>query len=125
MFLIFKTHQIFGFVVSLLFLILIIEMVRRRKLLEGYSLLWIFTGLILVVISLWEKLWIKIASLLGIVYAPFSLLIFFSLFLIIVCLDFSMKISKSSQQIKGLIQKVALLENKVEKCQKKSSKSKK
>jgi len=119
-----NTHQIIGLIFSFLLLIFVIEMVRRRKLLEGYSLLWIFTSVILIIISFWQNLWEKIALLLGIVYGPLILLIFVSLFLVIICLDFSIKISKLTQQVRSLIQKIAILEKEIEENVKKNKKHK-
>src|SRR3972149_117114 len=62
--------QIFGLLGGILLLILVLELVRRKKLLEGYSLIWILVCLGLVVVSLWKSLWVKIAGYLGIFYPP-------------------------------------------------------
>ena len=61
---------------SILFLVFVIELVRKNKLLEKYSLLWIFFGLILFVMSITPLFIEKIAGFLGILYAP-SVLFFF------------------------------------------------
>jgi multisubunit Na+/H+ antiporter MnhB subunit len=39
---------------TFLFLILVIDLVRRRRLVERYALLWISAAVILVVLSLWS-----------------------------------------------------------------------
>lgn len=93
--------------VSIFFVIL--ELVRERKLREEYSWLWLLTGAVLVIFTLWYDLLVKITHLIGAV-APTSTLFFFGLiFLMLVCVQFSIRISKLTTQMKNLSQELAIL----------------
>jgi hypothetical protein len=97
-------------VVSLFVLVLIIDLVRKRKLREEYSVLWILTGIGIVVLASWYGLLKKITTLIGAVL-PTSTLFFFALiFLILLSLQFSVRISSLQNQMKELTQRMALLE---------------
>ena len=100
--------QIFGLLGGILLLILVLELVRRKKLLEGYSLIWILVCLGLVVVSLWKSLWVKIAGYLGIFYQPVILFLFAFSFLLLIVLDLSIKISRLTEQNRKLVQKLGL-----------------
>jgi hypothetical protein len=103
-------QKIVAITISVSILLLILELVRKRRLREEYSVLWILTGIAIVVLSLWYGLLQKITSLIG-AGLPTSTLFFFALiFLILVSLQFSVKISDLSNQVKEMAQKMALLE---------------
>jgi len=100
--------QILGMSAGFLLLILVLELVRRRKLLEGYSLIWILTCIILIVISFWKNLWERLANVLGIFYHPVVLFLFAFVFLILIVLDLSIKISKLTEENRKLAQEIGL-----------------
>jgi len=100
--------QILGIAGGAILLIFVLELVRRKKLLEGYALLWILTCVGLIVFSLWEKLWGEIAQVLGIFYAPAVIFLLIFVFLVLIVLDLTIKISKLTEQNKKLIQKIGL-----------------
>ena len=88
--------------------IYIIEMVRRRKLREEYAWIWLLTGLLIVVLSVWYDLLLYISVLLGGIF-PSALLFFFGLlFLLFISLHQSIKISKLTDEVKRLAQENAL-----------------
>jgi hypothetical protein len=95
---------------SLLFLILVFELVRKKKIREEYSLLWIFFGLVFLGVSLWRHGLDLLSRLVGIYYAPmaFMLLLMMAVFLILI--QFSVVISRLKDENKKLIQRLALLE---------------
>ncbi|MBE3094503.1 MAG: DUF2304 domain-containing protein [Actinobacteria bacterium] len=107
--------QIFGILSGIVLLLFVLELVRRKKLLEGYSLIWILACVGLIIISLWENLWFKLAKILGIIYAPLVLFIFAFFFLVLIVLDFSIKISKLTEQNKKLVQKIGIIQVKKKK----------
>jgi hypothetical protein len=90
-------------------LIVIIELIRRGRLKEKYSLLWLFAGTILLVLSLSRKLLEYVSSLVGIYYPPSFLFLLAFLFLLLITLHFSSVISGLSEKNKQLAQEVALL----------------
>jgi hypothetical protein len=94
---------------SLLVLAFVIELVRRRRLKEEYSLLWIVTGVVLLVLSAWFELLRFITDALGAI-APASTLFFFGLaFVILMLLHFSVRVSELERRVIGLAQELALL----------------
>lgn len=94
---------------SLFILGLIIELVRRRRLKEEYSLLWILTALVLLLFSLWYELLLEVTSLIGAVL-PSSTLFFFGLmFVLLMLLHFSVRVSQLERQMTALVQEIGLL----------------
>ena len=55
---------------SLTFLLLILELIRRRRLDEGYALLWLGCGLLFLGFSIWRKALDYLAGMVGIYYPP-------------------------------------------------------
>lgn len=97
-------------VVSLVMLAVVIELVRKRKLREEYSILWIVTATGLLAMAIEHNLLTLFQRAVGAV-APTSALFFGGLaFLILVSLQYSVRISKLTVRNKTLCQKLALLE---------------
>jgi hypothetical protein len=94
---------------SLIVLLMVIELVRRRRLKEEYSVLWIVTALVMLVLSVWYELLVKITSLIGAVL-PTSTLFFFGLvFVLLMLLHFSVRVSLLERRITALAQEVGLM----------------
>jgi len=100
---------------SLGLLILIFELVRRRKLREEYSWLWMLTGVVVLVLATWHNLLLFITRLLGIALPISTIFLFGVFFLILINLYFSVKISTLATQVKELVQRQAILESLMEK----------
>lgn len=90
-------------------LIVVVELIRRGKLKERYSLLWLLAGGILLVLSSSRYLLESISHLLGIFYPPSFLFLLAFLFLLLITLHFSVVISGLSEKNKKLAQEIALL----------------
>lgn len=90
-------------------LVLVVELIRRGRLKERYSLLWLFAGLVLLVLSSSRTLLEFISHLLGIYYAPSLLFLLAFLFLLLITLHFTVVISGLSEKNKRLAQELALL----------------
>jgi hypothetical protein len=99
--------------VSVLLLITVLELVRRRRLLERYALLWLFSSIVLVALAVWRGALDKIAEQLGIAYPPNALFIVAFGFVLWLLLHFSVAVSRLSDQSKLLAQRLALLEERV------------
>lgn len=107
-------QQVMVVLASVGLLVIILELVRRRKLREEYSWLWMLTGVVILVLGIWYDLLLFITHFIG-VTLPASTIFFFGLFfLILINLYFSVKISKLTDQIKKLAQRLALLAEEVE-----------
>jgi hypothetical protein len=102
--------QIVSTAVSVALLALVVELVRRRKLTEEYSFIWIAGALGLLALSIWRGIIDTVASWLGIFYPPAILLMVLILFAFVVSLYFSVVISRQREQIERLVQDVAILD---------------
>ncbi len=96
---------------------LIFELIRRRKLREEYSWLWMLTGLAVLVLSVWDELLAGLSGLIGSTNPPPTLFFFGVLFLVLICLQYAVRISVLTVQVKNLAQKVALLEDQVRRAE--------
>ncbi len=102
-----------AFVLALSMLAVVIELVRRRKLREEYALVWLGTGLALLLLA-WQHQWLSWFQNLISAKSPVSALFFGGfVFLMWLCLLFSVRLSKMSARQKSLVQKLALLEKQV------------
>lgn len=103
--------QVVSVGISFALLVLVLELVRRRRLGEELSLLWIGISLSLLVISIWRKLFIdRLALWLGIHYPPALLLLALVFVVFMATLFFSVIVSRQRQQILDLTEEVALLD---------------
>jgi hypothetical protein len=94
---------------SLAILALIIELVRRRRLKEEYSALWVLTAIVLLVLSVAPTLLVRVTRLIGAVL-PSSTLFFFGLiFVMLMLLHFSVRVSLLERRVTSLVQEVAIL----------------
>lgn len=99
-----------GLIISIGALLLVLELVRRRKLREDYSLLWLLTAISLIVLSASRPLLDKVAALLGIVtYPPAALFLVAIVFLLVILLHFSTVLSRLTRENKEIAQQMALL----------------
>lgn len=89
--------------------IIIIELVRRRKLREEYAWLWLLTGLVIVILSFWYGLLVYIGDLLGGILPSAVLFLFALLFLLLIALHQSIKISRLTDQVTQLTQELAIV----------------
>jgi len=101
--------EIAGATISGILLIIVIELVRRRKLTEEYSLLWILAAAALFGLSFSRPLLHRAAGWLGIYYPPAILLLALVGSMFAALLYFSVAISRQRQQIERLIEEVGLL----------------
>ena len=94
------------------FLLYILEMVRRRKLREEYSILWLFGSAVFLVLSLRQDWLVGLAHAVGIVYPPSFLFLVGILFILVILIHFSIAISKLHQMNKKMAQEIALMKEK-------------
>jgi hypothetical protein len=97
--------------VSFALLLVVLELIRSRRLRERYALLWLLTGVVLLVLSLWRGGLNTIAGWFGVSgYPPAILFAVGILFILLVLLHYSTVISRLSDQSTILAQRLALLE---------------
>jgi hypothetical protein len=106
--------SIVGAVAALLLLLIVLELIRGRRLKERYALLWLVTGVVLLVLSAWRDGLNTIAGWLGVeTYPPAVLFAVTTLFILLVLLHYSTVISKLTDENVELAQRIALLEERV------------
>jgi len=103
---------VLSIVVSSALLLYILEMVRRRKLREEYSILWLAGSVVILVLSLKQDWLIGIALAAGIAYPPSFLFLVGILFILLILIHFSIAISKLHMMNKKMAQEIALLKTK-------------
>jgi hypothetical protein len=101
--------QVVAVVASTSLVAIVFELLRRRRLVERYALLWLFSSLVLLALSVWTGLLEIIAKAVGIVYPPNALFMVAFTFVLILMLHFSLAISRLSGETKVLAQEIARL----------------
>lgn len=94
-------------------LLFVLEMVRRRRLLERYALIWLFCAAVLLGLAIWRDGLARLASTFGIAYAPNALFFVAFAFVLVLLLHFSAAVSRLADQSKVLAQRLALLEERL------------
>lgn len=108
----------FSIVGSILLLLVILNLVRTKKLSEKYSILWLLSVMLMLIISMWRGLLEVFARIFGIVYPP-SFLFMLAFFLgIVMALHFSIVITRLSDEQVKLSQEIALLKARLKKLEK-------
>ena len=102
--------QIVAIVASSTLVLIVFEMLRRRRLVERYALLWLGSSLVLLLLSIWTGLLKIVSDAVGIVYPPNALFVIAFGFVLVLLLHFSLAISRLSGETKVLAQKVARLD---------------
>lgn len=105
--------QILAVIGSLFFLSFIIYLVRKKRLREDYSLLWLFFGGVFLVLSVWRESLEYISKTIGVAYAPAAIFIILIMSLFMIMIQFSIIISKQANQISTLAQEISFLKLKV------------
>ena len=90
-------------------LLFVLELVRRRALMERYALLWLLSSLVILGLAVWDDALTRIARAMGIVSAPNALFFVAVGFILLLLLHFSAAMSRLSDQSKVLAQRHALL----------------
>jgi hypothetical protein len=106
--------QILAIIVTAGLFVLVFELVRQRRLLERYALLWLFSSAVLLGLSIWRGALEELASAVGIFYAPSALFAVAFGFVLVLLLHFSLVISRLAEQSKVLAQRVGLLQYEVD-----------
>ena len=93
---------------------IVFELVRRRRLMERYALLWLFSMGVLLGLSIWKQALNTIADAVGILYGPSALFAIAFGFVLVLLLHFSLVISRLADQTKVLAQRLSLLQQEVD-----------
>jgi hypothetical protein len=106
--------DIVAIVVSVVLLAYVIEAVRRRKLREEYSILWLVTASVVLLLALVRPALIFIANAMGILTPVNALFVIGFAFTTLILLHFSTVISRLARENRDLAQRYALLVHRLE-----------
>ena len=105
--------QALAILAAVFLLVVVLEMVRRRRLMERYALLWMFSAIVILALAVWQGALNRLAELMGIYSAPNALFFVAVGFVLLLLLHFSAAMSRLSDQSKVLAQRQAILEQRL------------
>jgi hypothetical protein len=94
--------------------VIILELVRRKRLMERYALLWLFAAAVLIVLAAWRGLLTTISNAIGVRYPPSLLFAIAFGFELLLLLHFSLTNSRLTDQNKVLAQRLGLVHRRLE-----------
>jgi hypothetical protein len=101
--------RIIAILICILLVAYVFELVRRRHLSEEYSMGWLVAGCLMLVLSVSEGVLIWISNLVGATLFTSTLFFFGLVFLVTICLHFSIRISSLTNQVRTLTQHMGIL----------------
>ena len=116
--------QWFAIVTGILFLLVMIELIRKNRVALKYALLWLFSGLLMILLAIFPRILDRMARLVGI-YSPVN-----ALFAVLMCcglvlmISFSVIMSGNKKAIVRLTQEISLLENRIRELEGKQAEGK-
>lgn len=99
----------FAIVFSVLFILFIINLVRRGKLDEKYSILWLIFGIIILTVAIFPESIIGVANWFEVYYPPALLLLFGVIIVGAYIVHITVVITKQNKTIIKLTQELGLL----------------
>jgi len=104
---------IFAIIFAVIFELFVLNLVRKNKLDEKYSILWIIFGIIILFVSIFPSIIIRIANIFDVYYPPTLMLLFAIIILGAYIIHISMVITKQNKMIVKLTQELAILKEKI------------
>ena len=101
--------RVIAILICVFLVVYVFELVRRRHLSEEYSMGWLVTGSLMLILSISEDLLVWISSLVGATLFTSTLFFFGLTFLVTICLLFSIRISALTNQVRTLTQHMGIL----------------
>ncbi len=101
--------RIIAILICILLVAYVFELVRRRHLSEEYSMGWLVAGCLMLILSVSEGILIWISNLVGATLFTSTLFFFGLVFLVTICLHFSIRISSLTNQVRTLTQHMGIL----------------
>jgi hypothetical protein len=98
-------------------LVLVFELVRRKRLSERYAILWLLAAITLFVLAAWKGLLTTLSYDVGISYPPSALFAVAIGLIAMILLHFSLAVSRLADQNKVLAQRLGLLQQRVEEAE--------
>ena len=102
--------RIIAAVIAIAFMALILDMIRRHRLQERFSVIWFFAGLLMLIGAAFPALLELVANAMGVRDTNVALFSLVLLLLLGLALNFSVLVSRQAEQITRLAQEKALEE---------------
>ena len=103
-------QKVIAVLFSLILLLVTLQLIRKHKLREEYALVWFGASLAVFIFSIFDRLDVALASLLGVSYAPTLVLVGGLLFCLVLLLAQTVMLSTQANRIRDLAQTIGLLE---------------
>jgi hypothetical protein len=113
--------QILAVIGSVVLVFFIIELIRRKRLREEFSILWLAMGVVFLALSIFRGLLDQFSYLVGIGYPPAALFLILIMGLTVIMIHFSVAISELKETQKKLVQEIGLLKAAAEDRESKAS----
>ena len=101
--------RIIAILICIFLVAYVFELVRRRHLSEEYSMGWLVAGSMMLILSISEGLLVWVSNLVGATLFTSTLFFFGLVFLVTICLHFSIRISALTNQVRTLTQHMGIL----------------
>ena len=101
--------RIIAILICIFLVAYVFELVRRRNLSEEYSMGWLVAGSMMLILSISEGLLVWVSNLVGATLFTSTLFFFGLVFLVTICLHFSIRISALTNQVRTLTQHMGIL----------------
>ncbi len=108
-----EPQQRFALLTAFVLLALIVELVRRRRMSPSFAWVWLVVGVAIMALVIWYDGLVYLTHAIGAVAPTSTLFLFGILFLLLVCLQFSMRISTLEDRLRALAQEIALLRSRL------------
>lgn len=104
------SQKIFALFICCLVFVVTVNLVRKRMLREEYSALWLVTSLFMFILVIRYEWLVALTDFIGAGLPTTTLFICSIIFLMLISVQFSIKISRLTDQVKNLAQENALLQ---------------
>jgi len=92
---------------------IILYLLKKKSLNLKYSLLWMFSGLMMGILVIFPELLLVLVDFVGIQTPMYGLLVFCIVFILMILMSITSIVSRQNRKIRTLIQSNALLERRV------------
>ncbi len=106
--------RIMAVLLSLMLFGVVLWLVRRRSLQEEYTPIWMFVGFLMLVLTASPGLLDYVTRSIGAWTTSSTLFFLGEFFLVTICLNYAVRLSRASLRLKNLAQEVAILRTQVD-----------
>ena len=108
----------FAIIFSIAFIIFIINLVRKNKLEEKYSILWLIASIVILIVAIFPSIITTIAQKFNVFYPPTLMLLFAIIVLGAYIVHITVVITKQNKMIVKLTQELGILKEEISKQKK-------